>query len=701
MPDEIKTDPDWPTPKVKQEIKTEPCEKNSNTCFPVEFVENQLPAKTGLGWKSAEAAFEQLMIEKPWEHDDEVCDETLIPAPKSYLSKPKQGERSPRQCWLRLRRSWLKKNFMRHMIAAGNIRYKSTTYSSLCHHPTTPWDCHPLCWQCYKDLGLPLCGYEQNIECKYCRMMGVTAKQARVDKLKLKHYERRNYAAKTALPSGVYTQADADEWLEAKNIHQMPNPDWLLKGQPVGNCFPAQLIVPGKSVAEAIRANPKWQSQFFSSEVKAHNNLERPRRLVNKTTSQLAGVFVPKCCDWGEEVNCEQDQETVPKKLNSWATKLASEFEKTCKAMDVMTQRLLSTAANSEKPATVAKQDLSAATCISEASDLGLSTDYTEEGLKEMTPEKMRRVILEQQAKINQSQRIQEEIEAATTSAQPIRSRTCSLDAREIRAEMKSPFLDEQFCLPPITDRFDEKKVKCGEWSQKEAHSLVGSPLVDVAKSDLNKLVAKMHDLKLGVNWVKQKGKDGQDQEREVSGLMIHHEFLVRYWQLMGDLRSKSPFNIKFEFPNGLGAAQGLAPHFLLRATQLLKDVEGCYPKGDDHTYLSFDELEQWVKYGNAAITLNNIVFIANRLLMWRLEDLSTPLAPDREAERVLCAVIREASALLNDVEMKSNIIAKSVMRRDAMLRKNLDPSRQPVTFTSPVPSPTPFHTNLGDYFFI
>ena len=111
MPDEIKTDPDWPTPKVKQEIKTEPCEKNSNTCFPVEFVENQLPAKTGLGWKSAEAAFEQLMIEKPWEHDDEVCDETLIPAPKSYLSKPKQGERSPRQCWLRLRRSWLKKKF--------------------------------------------------------------------------------------------------------------------------------------------------------------------------------------------------------------------------------------------------------------------------------------------------------------------------------------------------------------------------------------------------------------------------------------------------------------------------------------------------------------------------------------------------------------------------------------------------------------
>ena len=686
--------------EIKTEIKTEICEKNSNNCFPVEFLEKQSPAKTGPGCRSAEAVFEQHMIENPWEHDQEDYEETLVPAPKSYLTKPKPGERSPRQCWLRLRRSWLKKNFMHHMIAAGNIRYKGTTYASLCHHPTTSWDTHPLCWQCYKDLELPLCGYEQNIDCKYCRMMGVTARQARLEKMKLKKYERRNYAAKTALPSGVYTQADADEWLEAKNIHQMPNPDWLIKGQPVGNCFPAQLVVPGQSVADAIKKNPKWRSPFFASDVKMHNSIDRPRRLVNKTTSQLMEVFVPKCCDWGEDVNCEQEKETVPKKLDSWATKLASEFEKTCKAMDAMTQRLLSKAGTNENPATVTQQnefsDMNdmATTSNFEPIDLESSTEYTEEGLKKMTPDMMRRVILDQQAKIKQSQTVQDTIEPTTASARL--SRASSLDARDIRAEMKSPFLDEQYRLPPIMDRFDEKKVKCGEWSQKKAYPLIGSPSVGVAESDLNDLIAKMYDLKLGINWVKQKGKDKQDQEREVSGLIIHHEFLVRYWQLMGELRSKSAFNIQFEFPKGLGAAQGLAPHFLLRPTQLLKDVEGCYPKGDDHTFLSFDELEQWLKYGNAAITLNNIVFIANRLLMWRLEDLSTPLAPDREAERVLCAVIREASRLLNDVEMKSNIIAKSIMRRDAMLRKNLDPSRQPVTFTSPVPSPAPFHTNLG-----
>ena len=401
--------------EIKKEIKTEQSDQTSDSCFPPEFVQKQLQLKSQSDWRTPEAVFEQLMIDKPWENDDEECDETLVPAPKSNLRKPKPGEKNPRQCWLRLGRSWLKKNFMHHMVAAGNIRFKGTTFSSLCHHPTTPWDCHPLCWQCYKDFELPLCGYAEKIDCKFCRMMGVTATQARVEKMKLKQYERRNYAAKTALPASVYTQADADQWLEAKNIHQLPNPDWLLENQPVGNCFPAQLITPGQSVTDAVRLNKKWKKASFVQDVKMHNNVDRPRRLVNKTISQMKGVFVPKCCIWEEHVECEKIQETVQQTDESWATKdwaikLTAELEKTCKAMEAMTQRLCSGTTSD---------------AISHAEES--STDFTVELLQNMTPDKMRRVILSQQDIIRQ---LQQEKRKEITSAP--RSRASSFGSKEM-----------------------------------------------------------------------------------------------------------------------------------------------------------------------------------------------------------------------------------------------------------------------------
>ena len=396
--------------EIKQEIKTERCELNSDTCFPPEFVNNQLPPKTDPSCKTPRAAFEQHIIANPWDDDNEEYDDTLVSAPKSNLKKPKPGEKNPRQCWLKLRRSWLKTNFMSHMIAAGNIRYNGTTFSSLCHHPSTPWDTHPLCWQCYKDFELPLCGYDQTIDCKYCRMMGVEARRARVEKIKLKQYERRNYAAKTALPASVYTQADADMWLKAKNIHQLPNPDWLLKDQPVGNCFFAQLIKPGQSVADAVQVNKKWKKASFTQAVKMHNKEDRPRKLVNKTISQMSGVFVPKCCDWEEEVQCEQRKETVPQEVESWASKLTAELEKTCKAMEVLTQRLGSKAAPDPHP-------------------LESTTGYTAESLQDMTPEMMRRVILSQQARIDQ---LLKETATAKNITPRSRSRASSIEAREM-----------------------------------------------------------------------------------------------------------------------------------------------------------------------------------------------------------------------------------------------------------------------------
>ena len=129
--------------------------------------------------------FRERMKKYPWPADNEELDMTLEKAPPANLPKSKAADRPPRQCWLRLNRKWLLDNFLKHLFSKSNIRYKETTYASICHHETTPYDCHPLCWQCYYELGLPFCGLEDDIECPHCRTMGEETTRLRNEKLRL------------------------------------------------------------------------------------------------------------------------------------------------------------------------------------------------------------------------------------------------------------------------------------------------------------------------------------------------------------------------------------------------------------------------------------------------------------------------------------------------------------------------------------
>ena len=253
--------------------------------FPPEYYTQAKAAKQPKkGNKKARTEFAKNMKERPWSTDEDEMDTTEVMAPSASIPKVTGSDKKQRPCWLRLRRKWLLRNFLKHFIASSNIRFKGTTYASLCHHPTSNWDAHPLCWECYWDFDLPLCGLTLNIDCPHCRIMGVKAKQARARKLRAmqgpnRDSFRRQYSNKTGLPANIYTQIDADQWMEAKDIIQMPNPDWLRDGQPVGSCFPRRLVAPGQSVKDAVAANPKWREGNYSS-VTNNPTRKRSRKLT-------------------------------------------------------------------------------------------------------------------------------------------------------------------------------------------------------------------------------------------------------------------------------------------------------------------------------------------------------------------------------------------------------------------------------------
>ena len=265
------------------------------------------------------------------------------------------------------------------------------------------------------------------------------------------------------------------------------------------------------------------------------------------------------------------------------------------------------------------------------------------------------------------------------------------MDAEAKRRTMKSPLLSEQQRLPELQELYRKHNVELKDWSSSQKVTLHGAPFVEAPDSDFNELQTSFRELNLGVSWVKNAGEDQQRQHREVAVPMLEPEFLVRYWNLMAELRSKNPFDVRFEFPEEIGMLHAAAPHFSLRSTSMIADVSGKYPQNSDRLPISFAEIEQSIKFTNAAVAMNNVIHVASRVLTWRVEDVSTELAQDRVTERILCAVIREASKLLNDLLLKQNIISTCVMRRDSMLRTNVNPIAHPITFSTPVPSTGPF----------
>ena len=285
--------------------------------------------------------------------------------------------------------------------------------------------------------------------------------------------------------------------------------------------------------------------------------------------------------------------------------------------------------------------------------------------------------------------------QAATLSSR--RSSISSIDSLERRRmHNRSPFEHRQDQLPPFETLLRERVVEIAEWSWNIPTELEGGPDIESPDDNLLHFVTRLRQENIGLQWEREEGLSERNEPLELFKPLLDPQFLVLYWDLAKQLRGMCPFNLQFEFPAAIGRLHGANPHFSLKPTKIIPDVGGKYPKNRDYTVATYREMNQLAKFTAAAVSLNNIVFVSTKMLTLRLEDLQTPLQPDRKVERMLCTVIREASQLIADVNMKGNLLATSIIRRDNMLRANRDPRAHPVTFSSPIPTEFTFHKYLG-----
>ena len=88
------------------------------------------------------------------------------PAPPAVPSKTA----SQRRDWIHLTEKYVLTNFEADLIGNCNLRYKNKTYAEHCHHLAPDWDTHKFCPDCYKRFGLPKCGKNSGLKCKFCDM---------------------------------------------------------------------------------------------------------------------------------------------------------------------------------------------------------------------------------------------------------------------------------------------------------------------------------------------------------------------------------------------------------------------------------------------------------------------------------------------------------------------------------------------------
>ena len=709
-----------------------------NPAFPPEYITRRRVQPPRLTSISAQEAFKKNLEQRPWQMDNEEVDSQLVRAPPATASRATTEGRLPRTCWVRLRRSWLKTNFLTHLIGQGNIRYRNVTYASICHHPSTSWDTHPMCWQCYIELDLPRCGVDVTIMCPYCDMMGAEATKLRNSKLK-STFKPRAYAIKSGLPQNVYCQADADEWLKAKHFQQWPNPDWTAQNQPVGNCFPGALITPGESVAEAIARNPDWSdSAKIVRETKARNKLERPQAVPQKTPSDYWKPMVPKCLVWGEEPVALESCEATSELLAPWSASLKASkvdyIDPNIKAVMALARKFMSEDVLKAKPANVTTEEWNQFIEIVRATDVSnmlggadavLPPEMTEEKVQGMSLDQLRTTVLKQQQIIHKKveeraavcESMTSETEKKKEDSQPIEqlevaadkvkkaatvmsrraSTSSSVDSpRALRYSSLSPFEKRQEELPPFETMLRERGVEIDDWKWNLPTELEGGPMFESPDDNLSYYVTKLRQQNIGLQWEREEGLTERNTTLELFKPVLDPQFLVQYWDYAKQLKGMSPFNLAFEFPVAVGKLHGASPHFSLQPTKMIPDASGKYPRNKDYTLATYREVHQLAKFTAAAVSLNNMIFVSTKMLTLRLEDLQTPLEPDRKIERMLCAVVREASQLISEVSMKGNLIATSILRRDNMLRANRDPRAHPVTFSSPIPTPFTFHKYLG-----
>ena len=664
------------------------------------FLDHRTPVQK-LATRHAVTVYIETVRQNPQPGDRETLDMTLVEVTKATVAGKRGSEAPVRVCWLRLPRTWVLQFFMQHLIGESNIRYRGVTYCSVCHHVSTQWDCHPMCWQCYLQYDLPLCGIDQDIICEHCNIMGSRAKAARVAKLKEvlrssnPRKKMRVYNNAGGLPVNVFTQDDADWWAHEHNVVEVPNPDWLVKGAGPGSCFPYALIVPPQSIKDAVEAHPEWKQPDFAVLARTRNAKESSKKGDVKTPSHYNRVFLPACLVWDADV--EEPPQTPPFETLSWLTpeqkaactvsaaKQMSD-EECVKALAERLIAYLQRTNQQQQQATGSVDDILASMHPDEVQQL-LTQDATgvmtsalslsDEDCGQLQAEQLRDLVKRCLKRLREQQTLLEHAQHRVEGQQRAAAQAAAAqDAAAPEAQQ-----DDAAVL-----LYKSKEIEICNWTLEEVDDLNrGWMRKEPANEKLVCLCDQLKAMGVDLDWSERTEKDANGELVVHVSPKLAPEFLAEQWKVMGEMQESDPFDLQFSCPAEVAVNQGAGPAFDLSPTVIKADDKGKFPACTEVILSSIEEVEQLKRLSAAAGATNNLARVAARELAMRLEGVGTPLSNNREIERLLSSLVCEATATTNKLTTRVNALSTGFMRRDGMLRGSRDPSGSPNLFGNPM----------------
>ena len=506
----------------------------------------------------------------------------------------------------------------------------------------------------------------------------------------------------------MYTQDDADWWAHAQKVKETPNPDWFTPETAPGSCFPYDLIKPPQSIAEAIKANPKWRDPKFNVNTKRENVAESLKKGEVLTPSKRNNVYVPRCLTWGCRQYSVDDDALGPSSLSmkQWAQNMQESRQQQSgtgmtdnECIKALATRLLpymqpaaekSTSGVSvdDVLATLHPYDLQkllSGEGQGSKDDLALS----QEDIKKMTPEKTQELASRCLDWVRGQHRILEDAKSRVQNRREQASRAAAPSPKEL----------EQAQPVGAVQLYVEKNLEFGAWTS-EADLEPNAGWMNKTPSDLKivELCQQVQALNLNIEWsaTTHQGEDGQVENRYIPKLEPH--FLAEQWDVLAELQDTEPYNVTLSCPGELALDQVAEPAFNPAATAINGDTGGKKPKLVDVMPLTYTEADQVKRFTVAAGVFNNVAQAASRALSVRLEAVDRPLDSKREVERLLASLVREASTVANKMIVRANALTSAVIRRDEMLRGGRDATSNPNMFGCPMTWGANFERIVGLY---
>ena len=615
-------------------------------------------------------------------------DSTPTKAPKANTSKRKPGKRAPRPAWIYIPRRWALCNFDKYLIGDSNIRYRNQTFASICHHLTSDWDTHALCPQCYIDLGIPLCRFAGNLSCDFCDAMGAAAHAAREKLIKSGEKTSRT----VHVPSNVYTQNDADEWMKATSIWQTPNPDWLLKGEPVGTCFPADLVQPGTNVADAVRQHPEWKTKTWNAVVIAHNTAkDRPQTKGVITTSDRKKVKVPHGLCWTKTP--DPTPAATPRRARSKDSSQPQAQQQELQAIpeEVVEASQLAIEPSADVGGDSIKKSVNACEQLAKA----VAVLVEQRRLVDM-PNTLNHDLALLQADVQTREVVQTPTSVAATASHlqlQVRAGASASDGAQ------NPFDKAKLTPPPTKDIFKEANLQLDDWKETSTtEEIHGEPKNETLCNVYQQKLAAFARLDMRETWWYRYSAQWEDQLRPESfiDLMAEPDVTLRYWDLMEEMAKQNPYDLRIETSPHLSKWEGLRPHFLLHGIDTAPDFDNKFPRTDDTLPITQGEIECMRIMSNITVKLNNCMLVCSRLMQRMLRKGLSNIPEGRQGVTVVSDLMATAADLQKDACLKMSVLSTLIQRRDAMLRNNLEPTICINQFTSPYPTKKPFPTVNG-----